>query len=400
MFSLAPCSLRILLICGRFPWPPRRGDQLRSLQCAEALATRHRVRLLVPEPPSSQLTPPDLDFEVSFYPPRRTLFPIALALALARGLPLQSAFFAFQDLEDRIRQLAPQADLVILQLARLAAFLPAASGLPAVRDRPVVVDLIDSLSLGLIGRACRDRAWLAPLFRFESRRLARCEERLVRLSRASLLVADRDREHMASRLSTDLAARLRTVPIAMPLGEPEVQAAPEEALIFSGNLGYFVNEDALRWFVKEVWSPLLAARPGLRLICAGSRPSATLRRLLSRAGASLVVEPPDLTRVLASATVALAPLNCGSGVPLKVLEAWATCVPVVASSWAAAGVGGENGRDLLIADSVESWIAAICDLLDRPELRRKLVAAGRERLRQDYSAELVRSRFLDSVEAV
>jgi len=384
--------MRVLLICSRFPWPPRRGDQLRALQCAEALATRHEVRLLVPEPPPGHCTPSGLELEVSLYSPRRTPLALASLQALTRGQPLQNAFFAFIELDERIRQLAPQADLVILQLARLAAFLPAVSG------RPVVVDLIDSLSLGFLRRAERDRWWLLPLLRFEARRLARCEERLVRQCGAALVVAERDREYLASRLPASLVSRVRTVPIAMSLADPAVGPASEETVIFTGNLGYFVNEDALRWFVSEVWPRLRAVRRGLRLICAGSRPSMRLRRQLARAGASLVVDPSDLTRVLASATVAVAPLQCGSGVPLKVLEAWAVGVPVVASNWAAAGVEGEGGRDLMVASSADSWVAAICDLLDRPEQRRKLAASARERLRQHYSPELVCSRFLESVD--
>src|SRR4029077_6237579 len=106
---------------------------------------------------------------------------------------------------------------------------------------------------------------------------------------------------------------------------------------------------ALRFFLAEVWPLLRAAVPGLGLVVAGDRPPPGLARRLQAAGGTLVVAPPDLRGLLATATVAIAPLRCGSGVPLKVLDAWSAGVPVVASPFAAAGVGGGGGSRLPVA---------------------------------------------------
>jgi hypothetical protein len=121
-----------------------------------------------------------------------------------------------------------------------------------------------------------------------------------------------------------------------------------------------------------------------------------LRRQIARAGAELVDDPPDLRAVLASATIALAPLQCGSGLPIKVLEAWSAGAPVVASPWGAAGVDGEGALE--VADDPDQWVEAIGRLLETPVRRSELAAAARARLTRRYSSEAVRLGFLESVD--
>ena len=383
--------MRILVVAGRHPFPPRRGDELRALQCASALATRHHVTLLVPEAPFSGTIPVDLPFRVETFSRRRTPLPAALLEALASGLPLQNAFFSYRALARRITELRPATDLVVLQLVRLAGVIPALDG------APLVADLVDSLSLNFRSRARRDRWWRRPFLGAEARRVALCEERLLARSSGGLVVCDRDRRDLAARLPAELGERLHTVPIAVDgLGHGGAGDRRGDTLVFSGNFGYFVNRDALRWFLGAVWPGLRRARPGVRLVAAGSRAPEALRRELARAGAELLVDPDDLRAVLARATVALAPLQCGSGVPIKVLEAWSAGTPVVASPWGAAGVDGAGALE--VADAPAEWIDVLARLLGSPERRAALAAAGHARLSRGYSLEAVRRGFLECVE--
>jgi glycosyltransferase involved in cell wall biosynthesis len=167
----------------------------------------------------------------------------------------------------------------------------------------------------------------------------------------------------------------------------------------TGNLGYFPNADGARWLLKRVWPELSRRRPDARLLLAGDRPGRGLAAAARRAGAELLASPPDLGAIVAGATVLLAPLRAGSGLPVKILEAWAAGVPVVASPWAAAGTAGEPGRDLLVAEEPEEWLAALELLLDRPDERRRLAAAGRLRLARDYGRAEAERRLLAAVEA-
>jgi glycosyltransferase involved in cell wall biosynthesis len=404
-------TLDILLVTARYPWPPRRGDQLRTCQMLELLAPEHRVTLLTPAPPAGQ--PPQAPAPP--LPPGASMVTYGtagraaggLARAAVRGLPLQSGLFFSADLRRQLGVLAPRADLAVLQLVRLAAHRDDLGG------TPVLVDLIDDLALNFSRRAAVDSWWLRPALALEGRLLARAQHRLTRAAAGVLLVCERDRREVTAGLPSALAGRVRIVGLAVEPGstaEPAAGAAGfagPPRLVFTGNLGYFVNSDAISWWLREVWPSVAARRPDLELVVAGDRPGPRLQRLLAEAqlpaagaGAVTVVESPsDLPRVLAGAAAALAPMRCGSGVPVKILDAWSQGVPVVASPWAAAGTAGVPGEDLLVASSPRQWAEALDRLLQDPTAWRRLAVNGRRRLLADYSRQHVKRQLLAAVEA-
>jgi glycosyltransferase involved in cell wall biosynthesis len=388
--------VKILLVAARYPWPPRRGDQLRAVQAFSALAPDHEVTLLVPRPPA-KAPPPPAGVRVELYEPGGAFASAAgVARAALSGWPLQTGLFVSADLHARIRNLAPQADLGILPLARLARYAD------DFGDLPLVVDLIDSLALNLERRAEVD-PWLRPLLRAEAKRLLRAETALATRAQRTLVVSERDRAYLAERLGPAVAARLQVVGIAVESwvgkGSSPAEVAADPYLAFTGNLGYFVNADAARWLLTEVWPELHRRRPGLRLLLAGDRPGRALRRLAaSSPGVELIASPPELFSILAGATLALAPLRCGSGVPIKVLEAWAAGVPVVASPWAAAGTPGVAGEDFAVAaEDPRLWVAAIERLLDDVAARQRLAAAGRSRLAETASPAAIARQWRAAV---
>jgi len=367
--------VKVLVAAGRPPWPPWRGDQLRARQLCEALAVAHEVTLLAPAAPDEPPAPGGARRE-RFRLRAAPWAALAAAPGLLRGWPLQALPFRQPDFGRRLRALAPEHDLVVLVLARL---------LPHVREvgrTPLVTDLIDSLSLNASTRAAVDAPPLRPLLRAEARRMAAAESTVVAASRTALVVCARDRDALAAALPPALAARLVVAPVAVA-PQTAVMATPPPlagSIVLTGNLGYFPNRDALRSFLDGPWPALRRAVPGARLTVAGDRPPSRLAARLVQEGATLVARPPDLRALLAGAAVAVAPMRCGSGVPLKVLDAWAAGVPVVATPFAAAGAGGEGERDLLLAASTEEWVAQMRRLLDDGELARRLVAGGRARL--------------------
>ncbi len=395
--------MKILLATSRYPWPARRGDQIRTVQTLEFLAPEHEVTLLAPVPGAAQAPPPPgARFRLETYRRRPAAIPAGLGRALGRRLPLQSGLFHQPDLGRRLRELAPAADLGILQLARLASHVGDFGPLP------LLVDLIDCLSLSFARRAAVDRLALRPALLVESRLLARAERLLVERATAVTVVCERDRAALAGRLPAALAARLAVTGLAVAGGDAaslaaRVAAEPLAApggpvLALTGNLGYFANADAVIWWLAEVWPALARARSDLRVVVAGDRPPGRVRRAVERAGVRLLASPRDLPALIAQATLALAPMRCGAGVPIKVLEAWSVGVPVVASRWAAAGTTGGDGEDLVVAgDTAAEWVSAILALLDDPAARRRLAVNGGRRLAADYSPAAARRELADVV---
>lgn len=373
---------------------------MRALQMLDFLAGEHEVTLLAPAGEGAPAPPAGLPYRLETYQPEGGLaFVSGMARALFKGLPLQTGLFHQPDLGRRLRELGPRNDLAILQLVRLAIHVD------DLGETPFVVDLIDSLALNVSRRAEVDRWWLVPALKLEARLLAAAERRLAEKALRLLVVCERDRQAMAARLPPDLAAKVAVVRLAVR--ERRVDQAEEAeklwregdkgpVLAMTGNLGYFVNADAVTWWLRDVWPELRRARPDVRLVIAGDRPSRSLRQAIGKAGARLVESPRDLRSIIAQATVSIAPMRCGSGVPVKVLEAWVVGTPVLASAWAGAGTSGRQGEDFrLLGQDPAEWVAAVIDLLDHPDTRRRLVEGGRRRLAADYSRDEVRRQLQD-----
>jgi glycosyltransferase involved in cell wall biosynthesis len=398
--------LKILLVTSRYPWPPRRGDQMRAVQMLDFLASEHEVTLLTPEPGPGQPPPPaEKHYKVELYRPTRgatSLF--GMGRVLAKNLPLQSGLFYQPDLGRKLRELAPKMDLGILQLVRLAVHLE------DFGKTPLLVDLIDSLSLNFSLRADVDRVWLRPLLRLEARLLSVGERKLAERAAGVIVVCERDRQALINRLPPDLAARVSVVRLSVRERRVEPPEEREKlwregdkgpVLVITGNLGYFVNVDAVTWWLREVWPSVRRVRPDLRVVVAGERPAAAIRREIERAGVTLIESPRDMRSVISQATLSLAPMRCGSGVPIKVLEAWAVGVPVVATPWAVAGTSGRQGEDFrLVGTHPIEWVHAIEELLEDPAARQRLADSGRRRLAADYSRETVREQLLGVIEGL
>jgi len=398
--------LKILLVTSRYPWPPRRGDQMRAVQMLDFLASEHEVTLLTPAPRPGQSPPPaDAPFHVELYHPTRGRAMLrGMSRVLLHSLPLQSALFYQPDLGRKLRELAPQMDLGILQLVRLAVHLE------DFGTTPLLVDLIDSLSLNFSLRAEVDKVWLRPLLKVEARLLAIGERKLAERAAGVVVVCERDRQALVNRLPPELAARVSVVRLSVRERRVEEPLEGEKlwregdkgpVLAVTGNLGYFVNVDAITWWLGEIWPALRRVRPDLRVVVAGERPGAPLRRAIERAGVRLIESPRDMRSVIAQATLSIAPMRCGSGVPIKVLEAWAVGVPVVATPWAVAGTSGRQGEDFrLVGTHPIEWVHAVQELLDDPIARQRLAESGRRRLASDYSRETVRRQLLDVVDSI
>jgi glycosyltransferase involved in cell wall biosynthesis len=321
-----------------------------------------------------------------------------------KNLPLQSGLFYQPDLGRKLRELAPRHDLGILQLVRLAVHLE------DFGSTPLLVDLIDSLSLNFSLRAEVDRVWLRPLLKVEARLLALGERRLAERAAGVLVVCERDRQALVNRLPPDLAAKVSVVRLAVRERKVEPPEEREKlwregdkgpVLVMTGNLGYFVNVDAVTWWLREVWPSLRRVRPDIRVVVAGERPAASVRQEIVRAGVKLIEAPRDMRSIIAQATLSLAPMRCGSGVPIKVLEAWAVGVPVVATPWAVAGTSGRQGEDFrLVGTHPIEWVHAIEELLSDPVARQRLAESGRRRLESDYSRETVRRQILSVVDSL
>ncbi|MET0551452.1 MAG: glycosyltransferase [Vicinamibacteria bacterium] len=372
--------MRILFVVGRAPYPPLRGDQVRSWHQIRMLARTHAVSVLVleREDPAAAGALAELGVRALWSPSSAAARGLGVVRHAASALPLQAALF---DLDAHRRALAGAltagADVAHVQLVRLAPLLPALGRVPCV------VDLVDALSQNLARRAERDRGPLRGLWRQEARRLRAYEAAVIARAGHSIVVSDADREALGG------GPRLSTVPNGVDGARFAFDGTPRANadVVFTGNLGYFANADAAAWFAREAFPLVRARRPAARFLVAGARPSRSVRALGRLPGVVVLGPVEDMAAVLRAARVAVAPLRSGSGQQSKVLEAMACGTPVVASPLAVAGVAAVAGRDLLVAADADSTAELVLKSLTENDLCVRLAAAGRRLVEEAYTWE-------------
>lgn len=159
---------------------------------------------------------------------------------------------------------------------------------------------------------------------------------------------------------------------------PSQPGAP--ALALAGSAGWWPNRDGARWCLDTVAPLLRETLPDARLhVFGGEYPDAP--------GITWHAAPDDARTAFPAGAIALVPLHIGSGIRMRILEAWARGLPVIATSAAAAGLAVTSGRELLIADTPHATVDAIATLARDPSARAALVAAGRDHLARHHDAQ-------------
>ena len=131
--------------------------------------------------------------------------------------------------------------------------------------------------------------------------------------------------------------------------QPGVYPAGVQALVFTGAMDYWPNVDAVQWFVRHVWPALRRQFPQLQFYIVGSAPVPAVTALARVAGVVVTGKVPDIRPYLAGAALAVAPLRIARGVQNKVLEAMAMGKIVLATPQALEGIVAQPGLELLLA---------------------------------------------------
>jgi polysaccharide biosynthesis protein PslH len=389
--------MRLLWIATKAPVPPADGGRLVQKLTLEALAAEGaEIEVLAPLLGGEDRAAVHAELAAYCVPhlvPARTPR-LAATLAASRpgGLPAAVARHAHAEVRRRAAALlaARRFDLVHAeQLHAFAQAAPAAAGgVPVVlRAQNVESDLWAAGAAALGGPA----GWIG---RLEAWRLARWEGSAVQRAARTVALTGPDArrlEELASRRRrrTAPAPAVEIVPAPFPArlpAAPPLPGSPAVVVLASGD--WPPNRDSRRFMVEAVWPAVRRRLPGAVL------------HLFGGAGApppGVVHHPPPAASadVFAAGSTLLVPLRIASGVRMKVLEAWARGVPVVATPYAAAGLEAEDGRELLVAEDGEGFAAAIARLAAEPRLASELTAAGRGLLAARHDPPRVARRLLE-----
>ncbi len=420
--------MSLLFLAHRVPFPPDRGDKIRSFHILQYLAKRARVHLLAFADDAADVDPPAAftDTLASCTIVRRTKSQKRAAVeALATGKPVSLTAFAHPAMQAAVDRVMPHVGGVYCFSGQMAQYLP--DDAP-----PMVMDFVDVDSAKFAGFAEDARGPMRWMMRREAWLLGAFEREVAGRVSASLFVSDAEAavfrdggatgrllavENGIDSVTFDPTAQFVRSGKDLPPGEgvppgegrgpigtsavtkhgPQSATSPnwapafaggvnargatvEALIVFTGQMDYRPNIDAVTWFARDILPLVRQSRPA-RFAIVGRAPTPAVHALASD-HVTVTGEVDDVRGWLVAADVCVAPLKLARGVQNKVLEAMAMARPVVASTAAAEGI--DHAGTIRIAETARDFADQVIALLDAPATAATLGTAARAQVIRRY----------------
>ena len=394
----------LLFLAHRLPYPPNKGDKVRSYHFLAHLAKHYRVHLgtFIDDPADWQ--------HVAAVKARcaevhvEALVPWAQrarsTTGFLRGEALTLPYFRSRRLKRWVQEVT-RREGVMRTFVFSSAMAQYVLDLPRMR---CFVDLVDMDSAKWDDYA-RTRSWpVSTIYRREARRLLAHEREIAARAEATIFVTDEETQAFRKEIP-DGVGRLVTIRNGVdstyfsPL--PNVAspyAAHEHPVVFTGAMDYWPNVDAVVWFAREVLPAIRARDEAVRFYVVGMNPDPAVRALGHDPATVVTGRVDDVRPYLQHARVVVAPLRVARGIQNKVLEAMAMAKPTVATAIAAAGLDGHPGEDLEVATNAAAFAEKVLALIDG-ERGESLGRRARERVLRDYAWSTSQHRLEALLEA-
>lgn len=374
---------KILVILPRVPYPLEKGDKLRAFHQIKELSRNWDIILCALNDQSihpqahEQLRP--FCHQVHFFRINRLSIIVNILLNFFKKTPFQVAYFFHKGIKKKIHQIIQreQVEYVYCQLIRTAEY---AWDVPARKT----IDFQDCFSMGLKRR--RDIApwYLRPIFNMEFKRVLKYEQRTFEHFQGRTIISEPDRQQMGFERRNEIVI----VPNGVNFNyfTPSPHTTSEAIVLFTGNMSYPPNIKAAEYLAKEIMPLVWQKMPQVKLVLAGASPSAKVRNLVADK-VEVTGWVDDMRDWYAQCKVFIAPMQIGTGLQNKLLEAMAMKRPCITSSLANQSLGATSEKHILIGNSDEEYAFQILSLLNNPAQAETLAQEGYLFVKQNFDWE-------------
>ena len=389
--------MRILWVKLGGLWPLNTGGRLRSFHIIAELARRHRVTLVTTHGPrddpaglAAQLVGCEV-ISLPYAAPKQgsARFVGAVLGSWLSPFPVDVWRWRIPAVRNEVARLMTREKFDLC----VADFLYTTPNVPL--DGPVATVLfahnVEHIIWQRLG-GIETRPWRRALLELEWRKMRRYEAEACTRARLTVAVSDADRLLLASHAPK---ATVRTIPTGVdttyftPNGSQETRGA----LVFTGSMDWFPNEDCILYFTEAVLPRIRDAAPDVTLTVVGKNPGPRVQRLAAIPGVRVTGTVDDVRPYVAASAVCVVPLRVGGGTRLKIFEALAMGKAVVSTTVGAEGLPLVPGTHFVQADDPAEFADAVVALLRDPARRRALGAAGRRLVEERYSWPQVAREF-------
>lgn len=391
--------MNILIVTTWFPYPPDTGINIRVYNLIKSLSKYHRLWLIsfISDAQNQSLSISHLeDFceeintvEANPYH-ERSIFKILGWLSPFPQSIISSHVPAMDyQLEKFIQE--HEFDLIIASVIKSAVYVK------KFRKIPKVIDLLEVTQFW---EEQTGKSGPVPTLRQLLRRLK------VYIFLRSLLpyfdictIASEREEFLVKKIAG--YDRLTIIPNGLDLSKYERRLKPKtlipNSIVFNGSVTFDANYDAVHFFIYQIFPLIQLVVPDVSFTITGSTNGVEVSALKQK-GVSFSGYVDDIIHFIRNYQICICPIRKGGGSRLKILEAMALGIPVVATSKGAEGLEVQHEQHLLIADTAEEFALQIIRLLKNPEFCTKLAENGRRLVEEKYNWEAVMPKFLEVID--
>ena len=355
----------LLFLAHRIPYPPNKGDKLRSYHLLKHLSRQFNIHLgcFIDDPEDWQHTNhlQSLCADTFFAPLSRGRGMMRSVMSLLNDEPFTTAYFRDRGMSDWVLDVARKKTI------RHVVAFSSAMGQYAedLVDAVKIVDMVD-VDSAKWDQLARMKPWPASwLYRRESKKLLAYEVHAARHFDATVFVSAAEMDlfkRLAGEQGLNICYASNGVDTAYFSPDHAFEnpfSGTPHAIVFTGAMDYWPNVDAVTWFATEIFPRIRAQWSDAIFAVVGARPTPEVTRLQSVNGITVTGSVPDVRPYIRHAAVVVAPLRIARGVQNKVLEGMAMAKTVVASAAAAEGIDGVPGKDFMVANGKQDYVELI-----------------------------------------
>ncbi len=393
----------LLYLVHRLPYPPNKGDKIRTYHLLRYLSRHYRVYLGTFADMEGDGVYADALREhcadIKVVPLSPLLARARCTTGLLRGEPLTLSYYRSAELQRWVDR--------TIERHRIAKAVTFSSMMTMYLDRSAAPELVADfcdVDSQKWAQYAEGRAWPASfIYGREARTLLAFERRMALCSRACTFVTPAEVE-LFTRLAPECASRLHAVGNGVDTdyfsSQPDRGSpyrADELPIVFTGAMDYWPNIDAVTWFASEVMPRIAQSAPQARFYIVGMNPTATVSAL---AGPRVAVtgKVDDVRPYVQHAKVAVAPLRVARGVQNKVFEAMAMGRPVIVSSVVAKGIEAAPLSEFDVAGDAREFAHKVVALMN-PAAGDEMGRRARRRAVNDFNWDAQLARFGELLEA-
>ena len=291
------------------------------------------------------------------------------------------------------RLLTERPDVVVFDFLHAGVLAPKALDVPSV----LFTHNVEAEILARHAEQARNPG-LRWLWRSQHRKMCAFEQDAMKRFDVVVAVSDRDASIFRRNYGLDDA---HVIPTGVDLEFFEYQSPKRERdVVYCGSMDWLANQDAVSYFMDDVWPLIIKENSKARMTVVGrAPPQALVKRARSRdLNWTFTGFVDDVRPHLHGAAVSVIPLRVGGGTRLKVYEAMAMGSPVVSTSIGVEGLPVTDGEHFLMADSAEAFASGVVALMRDDERRERMARAARRLVDVNFSYRIAASVFEEGCE--